>query len=64
MLNEIGVDELVQWTCPDHGELTGSVLDIVRDIENGRAFAIVEIDHELPGILHSVPMDLLKRKKA
>jgi hypothetical protein len=38
------------------GERLGVVKGCVRDISNGQQFAIVEVDHEFPGILEKIPM--------
>ena len=38
-----------------HGHFVGTVLDIDQD------HATVEVDHDLPGILHFVAIEFLKR---
>ena len=40
----------------DHGPQNGTVTDILRNINNGQQFAIVEIDNDLPGIFDSVAL--------
>lgn len=40
--------------------VTGKVKHLLLDIENSRKKAVVEIDHELPGIEEMVPVDELK----
>lgn len=54
----------VQFNCDTEGLLTGHVLDIQRDLTNGQKYAIVEIDHELPGIVHAVPLEKVCGKAA
>ncbi|RJG06269.1 hypothetical protein D3870_09815 [Noviherbaspirillum cavernae] len=58
--NNIQRNTPVEFDCDD-GRLTGTVIDIQRSVENARAFAIIEIDHELPGVVRSVPLDQLRR---
>lgn len=41
------------------GTLRGHVIDLLPCIGNGRKHALVEIDHALPGIVESVPVDEL-----
>ncbi|WP_089401405.1 hypothetical protein [Noviherbaspirillum humi] len=43
----------------DDGRHTGTVVGLLRDINNGRGIALVEIDHELPGVVHQVAIDQL-----
>lgn len=38
------------------GERLGVVKGCVRDISNGQQFAIIEVDHALPGMLETIPM--------
>jgi hypothetical protein len=44
--------------------LTGKVSGVMRDIGNGQGFAVVEIDHDLPGIVHQVALDQLRKRVA
>lgn len=39
--------------------LTGTIFHFLPDISNGRRHAVVEIEHELPGVTHTVPTDEL-----
>jgi hypothetical protein len=41
------------------GTQSGTVIDLLPCITNGRQHAIVELDHQLPGILQTVPVDQL-----
>lgn len=43
----------------DGATLTGTIFHFVPDISNGRKHAVVEIEHELPGVTHTVPVDQL-----
>lgn len=59
----ISEKDLVEWESQADGLKTGAVRWITRSLENGQAFAIVEVEHELPGILESVPVDQLRKSK-
>lgn len=37
--------------------LIGTIFHFVSDVSNGRKHAVIEIEHELPGITHTVPID-------
>lgn len=52
----------VQFEHAVHGRLAGYLLDIVRSLENGRAFAIVKVEDACPSSLHSIPLDELERQ--
>lgn len=39
--------------------LTGEIIHFVSDISNARKNAVVKIEHQLPGITHTVPVDQL-----
>lgn len=41
------------------GTQRGSVLDLLPCLSNGRLHAVVEIEHALPGIVETVPVDEL-----
>lgn len=43
----------------DGTTLTGTVFHIISNIENGRKMAVIEIEHELPGITDTVPFNEL-----
>lgn len=43
----------------DGATLTGTVFHIMSDIGNGRKMAVVELEHELPGVFDTVPFDQL-----
>jgi hypothetical protein len=43
----------------DGATLTGTIFHFVPDISNGRKHAVIEIEHELPGVTHTVPVDQL-----
>lgn len=44
----------------EHGPQRGTVSGIKRDVTNAQQWAVVEIDHDLPGILMNVPLDKLQ----
>ncbi|OWW18431.1 hypothetical protein [Noviherbaspirillum denitrificans] len=56
-------NDLVEWDSSIDGTNTGAVRHLTRSIENGQAFAVVEVDHELPGILECVPLNQLRKTK-
>ncbi|WP_136419946.1 hypothetical protein [Herbaspirillum sp. ST 5-3] len=56
--------EHVQFVSDDSDLLTGHVLDVQSHIGNGQKFAVIEIDHALPGIVYSVPLDRVSRMPA
>ena len=56
---DINVGTKVTFDC-SKGTQSGKVTGIFTCITNGRRHAMVEIDHELPGIVHLVPVDELK----
>lgn len=43
----------------DGSTVTGTVFNITTDIGNGRKMANVELEHELPGVIKTVPFDSL-----
>jgi hypothetical protein len=45
------------------GTQSGTIIDLRPCVTNGRQHAIVELDHQLPGILQSVPIDQLSMTK-
>ena len=50
------------WIGVDEGREAGTVKAILRDLGNGQGFAVVEIDHKLPGIMQTVALDQLTRR--
>ena len=44
----------------DHGPQTGRVTAFIKCIENGQPNAMIEIDHELDGIIWTMPVAALK----
>lgn len=49
--------------CPSHENKTGTVTGILRDIGNGQPFAVINVDHDLPGIFESMPVAELQAMK-
>jgi hypothetical protein len=45
------------------GTQSGTVIDLLPCITNGRQHAIVELDQRLPGILQTVPVDRLNMNR-
>jgi hypothetical protein len=48
----------------DHGPQKGTVIGITRDIANGESFALIEVDHVLPGCTWHVPLTKLAPEAA
>ena len=43
----------------DGATVTGTVFHIMLHIENGRKMAVIELEHELPGVTKTMPFDEL-----
>lgn len=48
----------------DYGPQKGIVIGVQRSITNGQSFAVIEVDHALPGCTWSVPLNDLQVKAA
>jgi len=44
----------------DGATRTGIIFHFISNIENGRKMAVIELEHELPGVTNTVPVDELK----
>ncbi len=45
----------------NEGPQSGTVVGVIKDLSNGQGFAVVEIDHVLPGCVYQVPLHDLRR---
>lgn len=58
-LLNISIGSHVQFTDDDGNTLRGTVFHLLPCLTNGRKHAVIEIDSELLGITHTVPVDQL-----
>ncbi len=53
----IAVGARVGWTrSHTHNYQVGTVTALLRDIGNGQLVAVINVDHELPGIVEMIPI--------
>jgi hypothetical protein len=46
----------------EHGPQKGTVIGVQKDISNGQAYAVVEVDHVLNGCTWQVPLNNLQHE--